>query len=75
MVVLIQRFLLGPAYSTTPPSSGCLCEEVSSHDRVCGPQTPKHLPPGPLQIKPADNWTSIRSRRQQRSVEEASNIH
>lgn len=69
MVVLIQRLLLWPGYSATPSTSGCLWAEVSSHDYVCGPQALKHL-----QVKPADNRTSIRSSRQQRSIEEASNI-
>lgn len=73
MVVLIQRLLLRPGYSATPSTSGCLCAEVSSHDCVCGPQALKHLLPRPLQIKPADNRASIRSSRQRRSIEEASN--
>lgn len=47
---------------------------MSSHDCVWGPQPLKHLLPRPLQIKSADNRTSIRSSRQRRSVEEASNI-
>lgn len=41
---------------------------------MCGPQALKHLLPGPLQVKPDDNRTSIRSSRQRRSIEEASNI-